>query len=201
MRTISKRETSTSSRATGRPASSNSAINRPSAPTNGSDHNDLHNSLRGTSTPAYITGRVNLDLWCRYHAFAEAIRHYDYWPSGDNNAAYYFYPNYNAANNNKGVMWWLPYDVDATWGPTWNNGHDLVHNPSSTMPGHRRRRRHQSDALAELLQPGPRNPPAPLATGPDQSADRPVRRCHPAVRECGITPGSALRPMPATSAG
>ena len=98
------------------------------APKDGSDHDDLKNNLRGTSTPAYITGRVNLDLWARYHAFAEAIRHYDYWPSGDNNAAWYFYPDYSAANGNKGTLWWMPNDVDATWGPTWNNGRDLVHN-------------------------------------------------------------------------
>jgi len=98
------------------------------APVNGSDHDDLLNNLKGTSTPAYIKGRVNLDLWCRYHAFCEAIRHYDYWPNGDNNAGWYFYPNYNAANGSKGVLWYLPNDLDATWGPTWNNGHDLVHN-------------------------------------------------------------------------
>ena len=98
------------------------------APTDGSDHDEINNNLKGTSTPSYITSRVNLDLWCRYHAFCEAIRHYDYWPSGDNNAAWYFYPNYNAGNGNKGQLWYLPNDVDATWGPTWNNGHDIVHN-------------------------------------------------------------------------
>lgn len=97
-------------------------------PTDGSDHDELLANLKGTSTPAYITGRVHLDLWCRQHAFCEAIRNYDYWPNGDNNSAYYFYPNYNAANGNKGVLWYLPNDIDATWGPTWNNGHDLVHN-------------------------------------------------------------------------
>ena len=97
-------------------------------PTTGSDHDELLNNLKGTSSPAYITGRVNLDLWARYHAFCEAIRHYDYWPNGDNNAGWYFYPNYNTANGNKGVLWYLPNDLDATWGPTWNNGHDLVHN-------------------------------------------------------------------------
>ncbi len=96
--------------------------------TGGVDHDDIANSLRGTSAPAYITGRVNLDLWCRYHAFAEAIRHYDYWPVGDNNSAWYFYPNYNATNGNRGVLWYFPNDVDATWGPTWNNGHDIIHN-------------------------------------------------------------------------
>ena len=97
-------------------------------PTDGSDHDELLANLKGTSTPAYITGRVALDRWCRQHAFCEAIRNYDYWPNGDNNSAYYFYPNYNAANGNKGVLWYLPNDIDATWGPTWNNGHDLVHN-------------------------------------------------------------------------
>jgi hypothetical protein len=97
-------------------------------PSNGSDHDEIYNQLKGTSTPAFIQARVNLDLWARYHAFAEAIRHYDYWPNGDNNAAYYFYPLYNAANNNKGQLFYLPNDLDATWGPTWNNGHDIVHN-------------------------------------------------------------------------
>ena len=97
-------------------------------PTDGSDHDDIYNNLKGTSTQAYITSRVNLDLWCRYHSFCEAIRHYDYWPNGDNNGGWYFYPNYNAGNGNKGVLWYLPNDVDATWGPTWNNGQDIVHN-------------------------------------------------------------------------
>src|SRR4029434_904667 len=75
-----------------------------------------------------IARRWNLALGAQYHAFSEAIRHYDYWPSGDNNAAYFFYPDYNPANGNKGVLWCLPSDLDATSGPTWNNGHDLVHN-------------------------------------------------------------------------
>jgi len=97
-------------------------------PSDGSDHDEIHNQLRGTSTPAFIQARVHLDAWCRYHSFCEAVRHYDYWPSGDNNAAWYFSPLYNAANNNKGQMWYLPNDLDATWGPTWNNGHDIVHN-------------------------------------------------------------------------
>ena len=97
-------------------------------PTDGSDHDEIQNQLRGTSTPAFIQARVNLDLWCRYHSLCEAVRHYDYWPSGDNNGAWYYYPLYNAANNNKGQMFYLPNDLDATWGPTWNGGQDIVHN-------------------------------------------------------------------------
>jgi hypothetical protein len=100
----------------------------PFAVKNGSDHGNIYNSLRGTSTPAFVDAHVNLNRWSRYHALSEAIRHYDYWPSGDNNGAYYFEPTYTAANSNRGKLWILPNDVDATWGPTWNNGHDIVHN-------------------------------------------------------------------------
>lgn len=95
---------------------------------NGSDHDWAQNNLKGTTKPDVIQANVNLPLWSRYHALCEAIRHYDYWPSGDNNAAYYFYPRYNAANGNRGELWYLPNDLDATWGPTWNNGKDLIHN-------------------------------------------------------------------------
>lgn len=92
-----------------------------------SDHTNIHNNLTGTSTPAFIQAHVNLDEWSRYHALAQAVRHYDYWPSGDNNAAFYFEPIYTPANSNRGRLWFLPNDVDATWGPTWNNGHDVVY--------------------------------------------------------------------------
>ncbi len=95
---------------------------------NGADHRWVHNNLKGTTAPEVIQAHVNLPLWARYHALAHAIRHYDYWPNGDNNAAYYFYPDYQPENRQYGPLWVLPWDVDATWGPTWNNGHDLVHN-------------------------------------------------------------------------
>ncbi len=100
----------------------------PLAVKTGGDHSNIYNNLRGTSTPAFINAHVNLDRWSRYHALAEAVRHYDYWPSGDNNAAYYFEPTYTTANSSRGRLWVFPNDVDATWGPTWNNGHDIVHN-------------------------------------------------------------------------
>lgn len=97
-------------------------------PANGTDHDWAQNNLKGTTTPTVLNANVNLALWSRYHAFCEAVRHYDYWPNGDNNAAYYFYPLYNTANGNRGQLWYLPNDLDATWGPTWNNGKDLIHN-------------------------------------------------------------------------
>lgn len=101
----------------------------PDAVTDGSDHDTIYSQLNGASTPAFITAHVNMAEYNYYHALAEAVRHYDYWPSGDNNGAYYFDPaTYTAANNYLGQLWILPSDTDATWGPTFNNGHDVVHN-------------------------------------------------------------------------
>lgn len=104
------------------------------AVTDGSDHDAIYNTsgkpfITGQSTPAYITSHVNMTMYDYYHALAEAIRHYDYWPSGDNNGAYYFDPaTYTVDNDYHGQLWIFPSDTDATWGPTWNYGHDVVHN-------------------------------------------------------------------------
>ncbi|MEO8353407.1 MAG: lamin tail domain-containing protein, partial [Chthoniobacteraceae bacterium] len=100
----------------------------PFAPTNGSDHNWVENSLSGSTPPATVAAGVNLDKWYRYHALAQAIRHYDYWPDANKNMTWYFEPDYEAANQNRGKLWILPFDTDASWGPTWNEGHDVVYN-------------------------------------------------------------------------
>lgn len=100
----------------------------PQGAKNGADHRWVSQNLKGSTPPEVVQAHVNLHEWSYYHALCQAIRHYDYWPSGDNNAAYYFYPDYRPENRFFGQLWVLPWDVDATWGPTWNNGHDLVHN-------------------------------------------------------------------------
>lgn len=110
----------------------------PFAVKGGVDHNWVRTNLRGTTPPETVQAHVELDEWARYHAICQAVRHYDYWPSGDNNSAHYFYPDYRPENRMYGRLWVLPWDVDATWGPTWNNGHDLVFNtlfPSSSEGG------------------------------------------------------------------
>jgi len=48
----------------------------PGAVTDGSDHNNIELNLTGFSGATFITNQVNLPLWARYHALAEAIRHY-----------------------------------------------------------------------------------------------------------------------------
>ncbi|MEI6674888.1 MAG: cadherin-like beta sandwich domain-containing protein, partial [Verrucomicrobiota bacterium] len=93
---------------------------------NGADHawvGNINNSMQ----PAALTANVNLDKWDRYHAICEAVQHYDYWPNCDKNMVYYFEPVYTAENGYRGKLWILPYDHDASWGPSWNSGVDNVY--------------------------------------------------------------------------
>jgi hypothetical protein len=98
------------------------------APSDGSDHGTIEAQLDGGDSADYIRAHVNMDKWNRWHALAEAIRLYDFWPSANKNMVYYFEPDYTPANSSKGKLWILPWDTDASWGPTWNSGHDVVYN-------------------------------------------------------------------------
>ena len=98
------------------------------APSDGSDHSTIEAQLDGGDSPDYIRAHVNMHKWNRWHALAEAIRLYDFWPSSNKNMVYYFEPDYTPANSSKGKLWILPWDTDASWGPTWNSGHDAVYN-------------------------------------------------------------------------
>jgi hypothetical protein len=100
----------------------------PGAVTDGSDFNNIEYALTGRSTAEFIRNHVRLDKWYIYHALAQAVRHYDFWPDAGKNATWYFEPDYRPENNYLGLMWTLPWDTDASWGPTWNNGHDVVYN-------------------------------------------------------------------------
>ncbi|MCO6046872.1 lamin tail domain-containing protein [Aeoliella sp. ICT_H6.2] len=97
----------------------------PNAVTDGSDHDYIEYVLSRSSTD--IEYRVNLEKYYIYHAVSEAVRHYDYWPDANKNMAYYFEPDYLAENDYLGKLWILPWDTDATWGPTWNQGEDVVY--------------------------------------------------------------------------
>jgi hypothetical protein len=99
----------------------------PDAVSDGSDHFNIYANLTANKGPAFINRYVNVSKWSTYHALAQAIRHYDYWPTGDNNGAYYFAPDYTDQTTDRlGKLWVMPNDVDATWGPTWNEGKDRV---------------------------------------------------------------------------
>lgn len=96
--------------------------------TGGIDHDWIENTLGGNTNPDTVRAHVNLEKWNLNHAMVEAIRHYDYWPSANKNMVYYFEPDYLPANRGYGKLWILPWDTDATWGPTYNSGHDAVYN-------------------------------------------------------------------------
>jgi hypothetical protein len=100
----------------------------PSAVTNGADLFNVENNLTGNQPTAWLLAHANYTNWYRYFAIAEAIRHYDTWPSANKNGAYYFEPLYGASNSFLGRMMQLPYDSTDTWGPTWNNGEDILFN-------------------------------------------------------------------------
>ncbi len=96
----------------------------PDAPSGGVDHRNIEDELRSSRSSSWLDAYVNYDAWYRYHSIVQAIRHYDYWPSANKNATWYFEPDYRSQNGFLGRMWTLPFDADATWGPTWNGGQD-----------------------------------------------------------------------------
>ena len=97
----------------------------PNAPQNAEDYTNLFSMLRPTRDDAWLRAHVNWDIWYRYTAVEEAIRHYDYWADADKNMVQYFAPS---PNNELGQYWQLPYDSDASWGPSWNEGFDYAGN-------------------------------------------------------------------------
>lgn len=106
----------------------------PFAVTNGRDHDNIEGGLRPTRPADWLETYVDYDKWYRYHAVVQAIRHYDYWPDANKNAAWYFEPVYTPENEFLGRMWTLPFDADATWGPTWNDGRDRPYDAISNKP-------------------------------------------------------------------
>ncbi|MEM7384226.1 MAG: lamin tail domain-containing protein [Verrucomicrobiota bacterium] len=97
----------------------------PDAVQDASDYLNIKNQLRANKEEDWLNRHVNWDNWYRYTAVEEAVRHYDYWPTADKNMVYYFEPAADPEEKPLGIFWQLPYDSDATWGPSWNNGEDI----------------------------------------------------------------------------
>jgi hypothetical protein len=97
----------------------------PNSVSDGSDHDYIEYVLSRASTD--IEYRVNLEKYFVFRAISEAVRHYDYWPTANKNMTYYFEPDFLPENDNLGKLWLLMWDTDATWGPTWNEGQDVVY--------------------------------------------------------------------------
>ena len=109
----------------------------PDTVADGSDHHNIYANLTVDKDDAFVNRYVNLGKWSTYHALCQAIRHYDYWPTGDNNGCYYFQPDFTdqTTTDHYGKLSIMPSDVDATWGPTWNEGKDPVYAAIFDNPG------------------------------------------------------------------
>jgi len=101
----------------------------PDAVDDASDYENIRWNLNANATAAQVLAWLDTDMWIRYHTIVEAVRHYDVF-SGPTcfhclkNAAWYFYPDYKPENQYWGRLWILPFDVDDTWGPFFNQGID-----------------------------------------------------------------------------
>ncbi len=104
------------------------------AVTTDADFQNIRTQLRPTKDAAWLDTHVNYARWYPYHAVVEAIRHYDFVPadSHSKNRAWFFEP---AEGSPLGRLWTLPWDHDASWGPSWNSGIDYSKNAIFAPPG------------------------------------------------------------------
>lgn len=103
----------------------------PGAPEFAEDFDNIRYNIHQTAPQAELERYLDMPLWYRYNAVQEAIRHYDLFvePTGRHrvkNLIWYFQPK--EGTNGLGQLIYMPYDWDASFGPNWNSGWDLVHN-------------------------------------------------------------------------
>lgn len=101
----------------------------PEAVDDASDYEYIRWNLNANMSAEDIYNYMDTEMWLRYHTIVETVRHYDVFSGPDcwhclKNSAWYFYPSYTAGNQYLGQLWILPYDVDDTWGPFFNQGID-----------------------------------------------------------------------------
>jgi hypothetical protein len=99
--------------------------------TTDADFQNIRANLRPERDAAWLDSHVRYDAWYPYHAVVEGIRHYDFVPadSHSKNRAWFFEPAPDLQAADKyGLLWTLPWDSDASWGPNWNSGIDYSYN-------------------------------------------------------------------------
>ena len=105
-----------------------------SAVTGAEDFDNIHYNLRPERPDSWLETYVAYERWYPYHAICEAVRHYDFVPADSHlkNRAWFFEPD---PRSPYGRLWTLPYDSDASWGPSWNEGVDYSKNAIFAAPG------------------------------------------------------------------
>jgi hypothetical protein len=109
----------------------------PDAPDFAEDFDNLRYNIHQYTPQTDIEKFVQMPMYYKYNAVQEAIRHYDIFvePTGRHrvkNFYWYFHPgplNPDGSRQNRlGQCWVMPYDWDASFGPNWNAGQDMVQN-------------------------------------------------------------------------
>jgi hypothetical protein len=99
-----------------------------------SDLKNIRANCNTARSDEWLANHVSLPRWYPYHIVCEAIRHYDFRPQDTHlkNRTWFFELFDEYVNNGEvpaypdtyGRMWVLPWDADASWGPSWNSGQD-----------------------------------------------------------------------------
>ncbi|MDG2125100.1 MAG: CotH kinase family protein, partial [Verrucomicrobiales bacterium] len=104
----------------------------PDMANDGSEFRNIFRNLHPGQNADWLREHVDYDLYYRYSAVTEAVRHYDLFPYTSNtrhglkNWVWHFVPTQQ--NPTTGQLHTYPYDFDASWGPNWNNGWDHATN-------------------------------------------------------------------------
>ena len=139
----------------------------PGAPDFAEDFDNLRYNIHQHTPQAIIERDIQMPMYYKYQAVVEAIRHYDIFtePTGRHRMKnFYWYFNPGPLNpdgsrvNRLGQCWIMPYDWDASFGPNWNGGQEVVLN-----------------ALYNY-NPVPDSPTWPVPTPPSRTA-APCRSC------------------------
>lgn len=94
-----------------------------------SDYETIRWNLNHSASADWIRNHLDCDEWYRYHTVIESVRSFDQFSGGYcqhcmKNLAWYFYPEYTAANSYYGKVQFMPFDFDDSWGPYFNQGCD-----------------------------------------------------------------------------
>jgi hypothetical protein len=97
----------------------------------GEDFDNIRYNAHPQSSQTWLETNIDMPNWYSYRAIQEAVRHYDIFiePTGRHrikNLYWYFRPSTNP--NGLGQLVQMPYDWDASFGPNWNSGNEVISN-------------------------------------------------------------------------
>ncbi len=121
------------------------------APMNFEDMAGTRSEFIASRSEQWIRDHANLEMYYRFAAVREAVRHYDFPCPGCKNMAWYFEANYGPQNDFRGSLMIMPHDYDDTWGPVWDYRNETVMNAVANKPEIRKEERNVVRAFRDLV--------------------------------------------------